>query len=161
LLRRSYDSLPSSDFQRRLADLRLAYQLSPMSRADVQWSQQVYDSTTPGVLYYLSTGVRGSVGWRMSELTRFRILGAHEKLQNQAAFNVAGGFPDSIVNRLGASVDYSIARGWRVYAEGSRDRFTTVGGGSAVRDNVLRIGLEYTYENGPGAAERGRLLRRP
>ena len=160
-LDRSYNTLQQSDFQHLLGHARVAYQYSPKTRFDVEWVRQIYDSTTPNVLYYLSTAMRASVGWRFSEFTRFRLIGSHEQQQNRPGFNAAAGLPDTHINRLGGSIDYSVAPGWRLYADGLRDRLTTVGGGSTVRNNVLRVGLEYTYENVAGAADRGRLNRRP
>lgn len=162
-LQRHYDSLGINDFDQRLATLRASYQPSPLTRLDLEWGRRVYDSSTPSSLYFLSTGVRAGLDWRWSELTRVRLQASHDRQQNQLP-GTAGAVPsqpDNMVNRLGASVNYAISRGWRLYAEGLRDRFTTVGGGTAIHQNVLRLGLEYTYESVSGTAARAGLGRRP
>lgn len=119
--------------------------------------------STPSALYFLSSGLRVGLDWRWSELTRVRLQASHDRQQNQIA-NTPGASPaqpDNMVNRVGASVNYAISRGWRLYAEGQRDRFTTVGGGTAIQQNVFRLGLEYTYESVAGTAARAGLGRRP
>lgn len=163
VLQRHYDTLGQNDFDRRLATLRASYQPSPLTRFDAEWGRRLYDSATPSALYYLASGLLVGMDWRLSELTRVRLSAAHDRQQNQAAATPGAplGLPDNMVNRLGASIDYSISRGWRLYAEGQRDRFTTVGGGNAIQQNVLRLGLEYTYENLAGTAARVGLGRRP
>lgn len=162
-LQRQYGTLGQNDFDHRLLTLRASYQPSPLSRFDVEWGRRLYDSGTPSALYYLASGLRLGLDWRLTELTRLRLTAAHDRQQNQGAA-VAGaplGQPDNEVNRLGASIDYAISQGWRLYAEGLRDRFTTVGGGTSIQQNVLRLGLEYTYENVAGSAARAGLGRRP
>jgi hypothetical protein len=161
-LQRRYESLGSNDFDQRLATLRASYQASPLTRLDLEWGRRVYDSSTPSSLYFLSSGVRVGLDWRWSELTRMRLQASHDLQQNRLP-GMVGAVPsqaDNRVNRLGASVDYAISRGWRLYAEGLRDRFTTVGGGAAIHQNVLRLGLEYTYETVSGTAARAGLGRR-
>ncbi|MDD0837171.1 hypothetical protein PSQ40_01175 [Curvibacter sp. HBC61] len=161
-LQRSYQNLGPNNFSLMVGNLSAGYQFSPMSRVDVEWFRQVYDSATPSTLYYLASGVRLGLGWRWTELTRLRLLANHERQQNQPG--QLGGLPsqpDNLRTRLGASLDYSLARGWRAYVEGSRDRFVSVNGGAAIAQNVVRLGLEYTYESLAGTAERGRLGRRP
>lgn len=163
LLQRHYDSLSDNNFDHRLATLRAIYQPSPLTRIDAEWGRRIYDSSTPSALYFLSSGLRVGLDWRWSELTRVRLQASHDRQQNQIA-NLPGASPaqaDNMVNRLGASVNYTISRGWRLYAEGLRDRFTTVGGGTAIQQNVFRLGLEYTYESVAGTAARAGLGRRP
>ncbi|WP_273926505.1 hypothetical protein [Curvibacter microcysteis] len=161
-LQRSYQNLGPNNFGLTVANLRGTYQHSPMSRVDVEWFRQVYDSATPSTLYYLASGVRLGLGWRWSELTRLRALASHERQQNQpGALGAIPRQPDNQLTRIGGSLDYSLARGWRAYVEGSRDRYASVAGGAVIAQNVLRLGLEYTYESLAGTAERGRLVRRP
>ena len=162
-LQRRYENLGSNDFDQRLATLRASYQPSPLTRVDLEWGRRVYDSSTPSSLYFLSSGVRASLDWRLSELTRLRLQASHDRQHNQqpGSIGAAPGLPDNMVNRIGGSVNYAISRGWRLYAEGLRDRFTTVGGGTAIQQNVLRLGLEYTYESVSGTAARAGLGRRP
>lgn len=163
LLQRQYQDLAPNNFDRRIGSLRLSYQPSPLTRIEGEWGRRVYDSGTPSALYFLSSGLRLALDWRWSELTRLRLLAAHDRQQNQGAA-VAGAPPaqaDNMVNRLGATVDYSISRGWRLYAEGLRDRFSTVGGGTAIVQNTLRLGLVYSYESLSGTAARAGLGRQP
>lgn len=162
-LSRSYQNLGQSNFSRPLGGLGLSYEPSVKTRLEAGWSRQVYDSSSPGVLYYLSDAFQASLLWRWSDLTRLRLQASHARQQNTPAFGAGAVpvLPDNVVNHLGASVDYALTRGWTLYAEGSRDRFGTVGGGPAIDQNVLRVGLQYNYESVPGATVRGRLNNRP
>ena len=162
-LSRSYATLTQSDFSRPLGGLGLSYDYSAKTRFDAGWSRQVNDSSTAGVLYYLADAFQASVAWRWSEVTRLRLLASHARQHNQPAdgAGAVATLPDNFVSHLGASVDYALTRGWALYAEGSRDRFTTAGGGTAIDQNVFRVGLQYNYESVPGTSTRARLNNRP
>ena len=136
--------------------LALAYTLSPKTRLDMQLYRQPIDSTTNGTLYSTSQGVTLSGSWAYSPKTLVVLLAQRDSQTDVLAPFVPGARTDNPrFARLGIRVQHSLTRGVSVYLDASRERRTQDQRGPA-EQTIVRLGMDYSFENTIGAQIRTR-----
>ena len=157
-LQRAYANLDTMNFSALTTELNVNHEFSPKTRVTLDVWKRPYGITDPATLYALGTGAQLGTRWQASAKTRISLQASNET-QRYYASNLALGQSNAELTRrrLGGGVDYEITRGVRLYADGYRDQLSRGTLGADIEQNVFRIGLEYTYENMPGVAERANL----
>lgn len=160
-LQRHYGRLTDRDFSVLTADAQLLYDYSPLTRIQVDVWNRPFGMTDPNNLYSIATGMQTSVRWFAT--SKVRVTGAFTQEQQSykpTATGAALGSPVLNRQRWAGGVVHELTRDLRVYAEGFRESMKRGSLGSDIHQNALRIGLEYSYENLTGVAQRNGLAER-
>ena len=157
-LQRSYQSLTARNFSVLTVEMQAVYDHSPLTRITAEIWNRPYGSTDPSALYTISTGAQIGVRWFATPSTRLSVA-ATEELQSykSSGIGLSANNPQVKRTRLGGGIVYAYTRDFRIYAEGFREQMDRGALGSAIHQNSLRVGLEYTYENLTGVALRNSL----
>ncbi len=160
-LQRTYATLESKNFSTLTTELRVQHDYSPKTRLTIDfWSRpdEVADST---ILYAMVSGLRVGTTWLASDKTRVNLQASKELQRYQYVTTIPGqSNPELHRLRIGGSGTYAVSRDIQMYIDGFRDRLDQGTFGANIGQNMLRVGLEYTFENVKGLAQRTALGER-
>jgi hypothetical protein len=160
-LQRTYPNLDAMNFSALTTEINVNHDYSVKTRLTLDLWNRPYGLTDPTVLYALGTGAQLGARWQASDKTRLSLLTSNE-IQRYYASNLASGQSNAELNhrRLGGGIDYAVTREMRFYVDSFWDQLSRGTAGTDVAQNVFRIGIEYTYENMTGVAQRSGLSER-
>jgi hypothetical protein len=154
-LHRSYANLAAMNFSAMTTELSVSYDYSAKTRLTLDLWNRPYGVTDPTVLYAIGTGAKLGARWQATAKTRLSLLASNEAQRYHASHMAQGPSNTNLKQlRVGGSIDYAATRAIRFYVDGFRDQLRRGTLGADVAQNVFRLGVEYTYENMPGVAER-------
>jgi hypothetical protein len=157
-MQRAYATLDSRNFSTLTAELRVQHNYSPKTIVNFNlWSNPV-GITDNTILYTLTTGTQLEALWRPTDKTSLSLLVTKELQRYQYVNPVQGrSNPELSRVRIGGSATYNVSRDIRMYMNGFRDSSDQGTFGANIAQNMLRIGIEYTFENITGLAQRAGL----
>lgn len=154
-LKRRYNALGSKDFSALTTEMRVLYDYSPMTRLTLEAWSRPYGTTDRATLYTLVKGVQLNARWQASAKTRITAQVTQELQRYQYADLQPGqNNPELSRVRWGGGVVYAITRDVSVYADGFRERLDRGTLGAGISQTSVRAGIEYTFENITGLAQR-------
>ena len=154
-LNRKYDSLTTKNFSALTTEFRAIYEHSPLTRLTLEYWSRPYGTTDRTTLYTLVTGAQLGVRWQATPKTRVSALLTSEQQKYQyLALDPGQANPQLHRVRWGGGVVYAISRDVRAYVDGFREHLDRGSLGAGISQNLLRVGIEYTYENITGLAQR-------
>lgn len=160
-LQRHYAHLTTRDFSVLTTEAQLLYEYSPLTRVQLELWNRPFGMTDPNNLYSIATGAQGSVRWFATPKTRVTAALTQERQTYEpTATGAALGTPVLNRQRWAAGLVHELTRDLRVYAEGFRETVKRGALGADIHQNALRVGLEYSYENLTGVAQRNGLAER-
>ncbi len=154
-LKRSYDSLEGKSFSALTTELRVLYDYSSLTRLTLELWNRPYGTTDRTTLYTIATGVQAAVRWQATPKTRFTAQATNE-LQRYQSIALQPGQSNPELNRvrLGGGFVYAVTKDVSMYVDGFREHLNRGNLGPNIVQNTLRAGLEYTFENTTGVAQR-------
>jgi len=154
-MRRRYATLNSRDFSAITTELKLLHNYSPKTIFGISFWSRPYGLTDSAVLYTMNTGILLNASWRLSEKTILTAYSRNELQRYQYVDPAQGPLSTEFdQRRLGGSIGYAASRDFQLYAAGFRDQMTQGNSSVRISQNTLRVGLEYTFENVSGLAQR-------
>jgi hypothetical protein len=162
MIERKYETLSTQNTQ--LVNLlgRTTYQYSPKTRLDLQIYERPFSIIDPNTLFITARGGRFDASWQATPKTTLGLFVTRENVLFKNSSNAAAGTPDNraeSVWRPGLRLDYAATRGVRFFVDGFRETRKRSPDLAGIEQTVVRMGLEYTYENIDGAAQRSGLNR--
>ena len=141
--------------------LTLTHLLSPKTRFDVQVYRQAMDSTGNGMLYTMAKGLNATAGWAYSPQTQVTLQVLREAKTDIISPNAPLAPADNPTTmRLGVRLQHKLTRGVSAYIDAGRERLTQARRGPA-NQTVIRVGVDYSFENMNGAQNRTRAATLP
>ncbi len=163
LIRRRYDSL--SDLNTNLLStlVRGTYFYSPKLRIDAQIFDRPFAIVDPSILYVVTKGLRLDAQWNMSDKTQFHLTGLAQNSDQKLVPRLAE-IQDSVsrkekLTRAGFGINYQLQRGFRLMLDSFYEKVERDTNLPGLKQGVIMIGLEYSYENLPGSAAKMGLSR--
>ncbi|MBY0467194.1 MAG: hypothetical protein K2W33_19820, partial [Burkholderiales bacterium] len=146
-----------SDFGSRhltLYRLSLSHTLSPMTRLEAQLWRQPIQTAEAAIAY----GVGRGFGLGINHTPSHRMLMSVQLQKELQTDELFPGVPVQAINnpettRLALRTRYELTRGANVFLEAAHERRTRRVTQQATQ-NTWRVGLEYNFENVPGAQQR-------
>lgn len=158
---RHYAAAPELNSHMALSRLNLSHAPSPLSRVDLQWWQQPTETDNPALLYGAVQGFGVGINWFASPLTTLTLQWQQERQDDKlSAPDNAFAQENPRTRRLAARLQHNIVRGVNAYVDVARETRTRERQGRSTQ-NVVRVGLDYTYDNIPGAPARTRAAAAP
>lgn len=159
--RRSYANAPELNNHMVLSRLNVSHSPSPLARLDLQWWQQPTETDNPALLYGATQGFGIGVNWFATPLTTLTLQWQRETQQDVVS---APGNEFAQENprtrRLTARLQHNVTRGVNAFVDIARETRTRDNLGKSSQ-NVVRVGVDYTYDNIPGAPARTRAAPAP
>lgn len=157
-IRRRYENLAERDTGLFNMIWRATYHYSPEMRLDLQLYDRPINIVDPTILYVVTKGVRADVSWKWSEKTRFNVSGLWQNSDQQlipriAALNNLSSQKEKM-QRLGFGASYQLERGFRLFMDSFIEKTDAETIRQTLRQTIVKIGLEYTFENLPGSASK-------
>jgi hypothetical protein len=161
MLDRKYENLTDRNQRLFSALVHGTYLYSPKLRLDMQLWDAPYSISDQTVLYVVAQGLRLDAIWDYSEKTQFRLFGMTQRADNHLLASVASGTtaPSAQTTRTGVTINYNADRDFRLFFSGFYERLHQDDGFPGLSQGVLKLGLEYTFENIAGSANRIGLTR--
>ncbi|MFZ6753048.1 hypothetical protein ACO0KY_06685 [Undibacterium sp. Dicai25W] len=163
VIRRRYSTYSNLDTNLSNAIVRGTYRYTPQLRLDAQIFDQPFPIVDPTISYVVTKGVRFDALWLYSDKLQFN---ASAVMQNSSQVYIPGivnltGNASQVarMKRVGLGASYQIDRGFRLFADSYFERNRGDVATLNVSQSVIKIGVEYTYENLPGSAARMNLQR--
>src|SRR5450830_329187 len=161
-VQRHYSTYNNLDTHLSNAILRTTYRYSPQLRLDLQLYDQPFPIVDPSILYVASKGLRFDALWLYSDKLQFNTSAV---IQNSSQVYIPGvptngGIAQtSRMKRIGFGASYEIERGFRLFADSFFEKDRGDVPSLNVGQSVIKLGIEYTFENLPGSAARMNLQR--
>ncbi|MBC3868670.1 hypothetical protein [Undibacterium oligocarboniphilum] len=162
MIRRRYTVLDERNSNLFNAIWRGVYRYSPKLRLDMQLYNRPFSIVDPAVLYVTSKGVRFDALWHWSDKTRFNFSTLWQTSDQQLIPRLT--LPGNTsrkenLQRIGVGASYQLERGFRVFFDSFYEKTTRKADDQQLKQAVMKLGLEYTFENLPGSATKVGLLR--
>ncbi len=158
---RRYANDDTSSPRLALYRLAVAHTLSPMLRVDAQlWRQPVQTSET-AIAYSIARGSGLGLTYTPSPKATFALQWQKESQRDELFADAPSQVlsnPDA--SRLSLRAQYNVTRGVNLFLEAGRESRVRRATQTA-HQNVWRVGLEYSFENLPGADQRTRAATLP
>jgi len=154
---RNYDGIADNTFTALATAFQLRYTYSPKTSVSFDWSDGPTDATDSTALYTRVNRLQWGGQWRPSPITQIVVNLSQQRQSNQAVVGSTALNPEIRSYRLGAGFVYAASRDVRLYMDGFTDRTQQDILGPDILQNVVRVGLEYTFENISDAAIRAGL----
>lgn len=158
-IRRDYPELEQRNTRFYNAIWRGVYYYSPQLRLDLQLFDRPFNIVDPTILYVVTRGVRTDLSWDWSDKTRLNASALLQKNDQQLVVSQNGATQNEKLQRFGLGFSYKIERGFRLFADSFFEKTVRDISNLTLRQNVIRVGLEYTFENIPGSAAKMGLNR--
>ncbi len=153
--KRAYDNLGQKNFSVLTTDLRVLHDYSPLTRFTLEVWNRPYGLTDPLTLYMITTGGQLGVRWQGTPKTRVNLSFAKEQQTYQyATLGPGQSNPKLDRTRIGGGVVYAWTPSVRIYVDGYRERLDRGNLGAGISQTFVRAGVEYTFENVSGLAQR-------
>ena len=153
---RTYPAAPELNSQMAMSRLNLSYTPSPLSRIDINWAQEPSETDNPALLYSPTQSLGVGVSWFVSPLTTLSMQWQRVTQKDRVLDPATAYSPENLrATRLTARAQHSVTRGVNVFLDVARQTRTRDNLGRSSQ-NVFRVGLDYTYDNMPGAQARTR-----
>lgn len=137
------------------AQLRIAHVMSPQTRLDFEFRQEPVDTNETNTLFATSRVLRAGLTWKPSPKTRLGLVMQHEvKSDHLAPGADPFSFTQDTGTRMGVRLQHEITRGVTFFVDAARLKQHLGGISSPLGQTVVRIGLDYSYENMTGARAR-------
>ena len=162
MVRRRYSTFNNLDTNLTNAIARLTYRFSPQLRLDLQLYDQPFPIVDPSILYLVSKGARVDTLWLYSDKLQFN---ASAIFQNSSQVYIpgvpinVGAAQTSRMRRAGIGASYEIERGFRIFADSYFEKDRGDVPNLNLGQSVIKVGIQYTFENLPGSAARMNLAR--
>ena len=160
-LNRNYARLLEKDFSALTTEIKVNHEYSPKTNINIEIWNRPYGTTDRITLYTLTTGLQGAVSWRATPKTRLTFQ-VNKEIQRYQSVELAPTQSNPKLNRTrwGGGLVYSIERDVRVYFDFLRDRLDRGSLGAPIDQNTVKLGIEYSFENSQGMAQRTGLAGR-
>jgi hypothetical protein len=154
-LNRHYSRLDEKDFTALTTEIKVNHDYSSKTRFNMEIWSRPYGTTDRATLYTLATGVQTGIVWQATAKTR-GTLQASKELQRYQSVILDPGQSNPKLSRIrwGAGVVYAIERDISLYIDFFRDRLDRGSLGSTIDQNTVKAGIEYSFENSRGLAQR-------
>ena len=155
VLNRNYVRLIEKDFSAVTTEIRVNHEYSPKTRFNMEIWNRPYGTTDRSTLYTLTTGFQAGVNWQVTPKTRLSFQ-ANTEIQRYQSVVLSPGQSNPKLNRTrwGGGLVYSLERDIRIYFDFLRDRLDRGSLGASIDQNTLKLGIEYSFENSQGMAQR-------
>lgn len=163
LIRRRYDVLNERDTRLFNAIWRGTYHYSRMLRLDLQLFDRPFTIVDPSILYVVSKGARVDALWKWSDKTNVNFSALLQNSDQELIPRLIR--PDNNssrkekLQRIGVGASYQFERGFRLLFDSFYEKTDRAADDIKLRQGVVRLGIEYTFENLPGSAARLGLQR--
>lgn len=163
LIRRRYDVLHERDTRLFNAIWRGTYHYSTMLRLDLQLFDRPFTIVDPSILYVVSKGARVDALWKWSDKTNVNFSALLQNSDQELIPRLVR--PDNNssrkekLQRIGIGASYQFERGFRLLFDSFYEKTDRAADDIKLRQGVVRLGIEYTFENLPGSAARLGLQR--
>lgn len=163
LIRRRYDVLQERDTRLFNAIWRGTYHYSTMLRLDLQLFDRPFTIVDPSILYVVSKGARVDALWKWSDKTNVNFSALLQNSDQELIPRLVR--PDNNssrkekLQRIGIGASYQFERGFRLLFDSFYEKTDRAADDIKLRQGVVRLGIEYTFENLPGSAARLGLQR--
>lgn len=157
MIEREYETLSAQNTQLINFLGRATYQYSPKTRFDLQLYERPFSIIDPNTLYITARGGRLDASWQATPKTNLGVFVGRENILFKNSSNAALGTPEKrheSIWRPGLRMSYTPTRGLRLFIDGFRETRKRSPDLAGIDQTVVRMGLEYTYENIDGAAQR-------
>lgn len=153
---RRYANDDTSTPRLTLYRLAVAHTLSPVLRVDAQlWRQPVQTSET-AIAYSIARGSGLGLTYTPSPKVSFALQWQKESQRDELFANAPAQVPNNPdASRLSLRAQYTVTRGVNLFLEAGREKRVHRATQTA-HQNAWRVGLEYSFENLPGADQRTR-----
>lgn len=154
-LARRYDTLGAKNFSAWTTEMHVLHDHSPLTQLSLDLWSRPYGLTDPSILYITATGVQIGARWQATAKTRLTLQATTEQQRYQNAF-LAAGQANAVVNRarLGGGLVYAPTRDVRLYFDAFHERLDRGALGANIAQSLVRAGVEYTFENLTGIAQK-------
>lgn len=153
-LQRRYPGLVGRDSNLPTTYVRIGWEYSPKTRFDaIVWRLPYPNSEDPTILYTTSTGGQVSAAWKASEKLWASATLAGERVSN-TRFTGSASEEASQVYRAGVRVEWELTRGAVLALDAWRDRTIAPAALDSFSNNVVRLNLLLTTDNGLGRPQR-------
>ena len=154
-MQRTYATLDLKNFSAVTAELKILHDYSARTRLTAELWTRPYPITDSAILYTTASGAQLGAKWQSTEKTQVTMMASKEQQQHQYANTVPGQLNPTLNRvRVGGSLTYAVTRDMQFYVDGFRDQLDQGLLGGNIGQTVLRTGLEYTFENIGGLAQR-------
>lgn len=163
VIRRKYDVLNERDTNLSNILWRGTYHYSPKLRLDLQLWDRPFTIVDRTVVYVLSKAARFDAQWKYSDKTQMNFSTLLQNSDNVLVPRLAA-LVDSASRkekllRVGLGGSYEFERGFRFVLDSFYEKLQRESDGVNLKQAVVKIGFEYTYENLPGSTYRMGLKR--
>ncbi|MFZ6756375.1 hypothetical protein ACO0K9_04080 [Undibacterium sp. Ji50W] len=163
IIRRRYDNLTDRDTNLFNALWRGTYHYSPKLRLDLQLWDRPFTIVDRSVLYVITKALRFDAQWKYSDKSQMNFSTLLQNSDNVLVPRLAGLNDGSSrkeqLLRVGFGGAYEFERGFRVVLDSFYEKVRRESDGINLKQAVIKLGLEYTYENLPGSSSRMGLKR--
>ena len=159
VIEREYPDLTAQDTRLVSAMLTTSYAYSPQLLIKTQLWDRPYPFISSSVLYMLAKGARLSAAWAWSEKVHLRgfVSLQHDDLINTPTSPSSSSSEQE--RRAGLMLDYLWQPNMRFFAEAQLENQLRMPAYPNIAETRVRVGLEYTFENSPGAAKNNPMSR--
>ncbi|MFZ6776387.1 hypothetical protein ACO0LD_06095 [Undibacterium sp. Ji83W] len=163
VIRRKYDVLTERDTNLSNILLRGTYHYSPKVRLDLQLWDRPFTIVDRTVVYVLSKAVRFDAQWKYSDKSQMNFSTLFQNSDNVLVPRLAtladGTSRKEKLIRVGFGGAYEFERGFRLVLDSFYEKVQRESDGVNLKQAVIKLGFEYTYENLPGSNSRMGLKR--
>ncbi len=163
LIKRSYETLSERDTNLLNTIVRGTYLYSPQLRFDLQLFDRPFSIVDPAILYVQTKGIRLDSSWKYSPKLQWNasVLWQDSDQKLIPRFDTAAALQSrkEKLQRLGFGGNYLINRGFRLFLDSAYERTQREADGVQLKQAIIKLGFEYTYENIAGSAARMGLNR--
>lgn len=163
VIRRKYDTLSERDTNLSNILWRGTYYYSPKLRLDLQLWDRPFTIVDRTVIYVLSKALRFDAQWKYSDKSQMNFSTLLQNSDNILVPRLAaisdGTSRKEKLARIGVGGAYEFERGFRLVLDSFYERVQRESDGVNLKQAVVKLGLEYTYENLPGSSARMGLNR--
>ena len=155
VLSRNYERLSQKDFSALTTEVKLNHDYSPKTKINLDVWNRPYGATDRTTLYTIGTGIKAGLNWQLMPKTRLTFQAEKEIQRYQSVF-LNPGQTNPKLNRIrwGGGVVYALERDIRIYIDFLKDRLDRGSLGTPIDQNVVKLGVEYSFENTSGLARR-------
>ena len=155
IIRRKYDVLSERDTNLSNILWRGTYHYSPKLRLDLQLWDRPFTIVDRTVIYVLSKAVRFDAQWKYSDKSQMNFSTLFQNSDNVLVPRLSGlgdgASRKEKLARIGFGGSYEFERGFRIVLDSFYEKVKRESDGVNLKQTVVKLGLEYTYENLPGS----------
>jgi len=158
VIKRQYDVLTERNTNLSNILWRGTYHYSPKLRLDLQLWDRPFTIVDRTVVYVLSKAMRFDAQWKYSDKSQMNFSTLLQNSDNVLVPRLAsladGTSRKEKLLRIGLGGGYEFERGFRLVLDSFYEKVQRESDGVNLKQAVIKLGLEYTYENLPGSNSR-------